>query len=335
VFVQCLACYDFSVRRLSTNTNPKLYQFDRDYGFWGTPGFSQEIYYKEYGKSILVRHDDLGNRNTYSSRTADNKKSEKILFLGGSHTWGAGVGNSETYPALIESRSGLSCLNYGHCSFGVDQMVLVLLKKLTNLSVKTVVMELHPWVVHRILRKSAIGYPKPYFSFEGDELRLHQVPTISKVPLVRRYLSEYAEFEKNLREFQAGLDLNATATKRSNDPLFNVWDQGYYANMYCLISKLLLIARDVCEQNGSRLMIVLGPTVQELLHEPLAYDYVNPSIPRRRLKALMDNANIHYLDLEPKFELLGGDKDPGLFSDGHINNRGHQIFAEEISRELS
>lgn len=314
---------------------PKLYRFDSDFGFWGVPNFSEEIFYPEYNKSVVVRHDYSGNRNTYIPQSIDSKNSENFLFLGGSHTWGAGVENYETYPALIQERSGVSCLNYGHCSFGFDQMVLVLLKKLTNLSAKSVVMELHPWVVHRVLRRSAIGYPKPYFAFEAGDLRLHQVPTISKVSIGRRFLSEYAEFEKALLEFRAGINLNAPGPKRNNDPLFNVWDQGYYVDLYRIITKLLVIARDVCEQNDTKLLIVLGPTVQELLHEPRPYEYVNPSIPRRRLKALMDAANIHYLDLEPKFELLRGDKDNGLFSDGHINNRGHKIFAEEIYRELS
>jgi hypothetical protein len=213
-------------------------------------------------------------------------------------------------------------------------MVLVLLKKLTQLSVKSVVMELHPWVIHRILRRSAIGYPKPYFALEGNDLKLHQVPTISKVSIGRRFLSDYAEFEKNLLEFEAGINLKTVGLKKSNDPLFNVWNQGYYSDLYRIITKLLVIARDLCEQNETKLLIVLGPTLQELYHEPLAYEYVNPSIPRRRLKALIEAADIHYLDLEPKFELLRSEDDSGLFSDGHINNRGHEIFAEEIFREL-
>jgi len=323
------------VKNIPAVTTPKLYRFDREYGFWGVPNFSQKIFYPEYDKTILVHHDDLGNRNTDIPNSPSTKKDRKILFLGGSHTWGAGVENFETFPAIVQERSGISCLNYGHCSFGFDQMVLVLLKQLNILSVETVVLELHPWVIHRILRKSAIGFPKPYFAFHGDELKLQQVPPISRVPFVRALLSDFAVFEKNLLEFRSGINLKEISAKKNSDPLFKIWNQAYYSVLYKIISSLLIIARDVCKQNHTKLLIVLGPTKQELAHEPSDYEFVNPSIPRRRLKALMDAGNLQYLDLEPNFKLLRHDEDNGLFSDGHINRRGHKVFAEEILGRLS
>jgi hypothetical protein len=328
-------CYYFDVRNLSAVTSPKLYRFDREYGFWGVPNFSQRIFYPEYDRTILVRHDDLGNRNTDIPKSITSKNKSRILFLGGSHTWGAGVENYETFPAVIQESSGLSCLNYGHCSFGLDQMVLVLLKQLNILSVETVVLELHPWVIHRVLRKSAIGFPKPYFALHSDELKLHQVPPIASAPFVRRFLSDFAVFEKSLLEFRSGINLKETSTNKKADPLFKIWNQAYYSDLYKIISRLLVIARDVCIQNQTKLLIVLGPTKQELSHHPRDYEVINPSIPRRRIKALMDNENLQYLDLEPNFKFLRHDVDNGLFPDGHINRRGHKIFAEEILGQLS
>jgi len=323
------------VRHLLATSTPRLYRFDREYGFWGVPNFSQEIFYPEYDKSVLVHHDDLGNRNTEIPKSVSTRKDKAILFLGGSHTWGAGVENFETFAAIVQERSGVSCLNYGHCSFGFDQMILVLLKQLSTLSVDTVILELHPWVIHRILRKSAIGFPKPYFSFHGDELKLQQVPPVSTIPLVRRFMSDFAEFEKSLLEFRSGINLKEISVKKNSDPLFKIWNQTYYSELYRIISRLLVIARDVCKQNRTKLLIVLGPTKQELTHKLLDYELINPSIPRRRLRALMDAADIQYLDLEPNFEILRQDENNGLFSDGHINNRGHKIFGEEILGRLS
>jgi hypothetical protein len=44
--------------------------------------------------------------------------------------------------------------------------------------------------------------------------------------------------------------------------------------------------------------------------------------------------NISYLDLEPNFESTNNLENNGLYSDGHINQSGHHLFANSIIERI-
>ena len=186
--------------------NKSFISFHPKYGYWGTPNFQKAIYFAEYSKEIYISHDQFGNRkitnNSYEPTTQPT-----ILFLGGSHTWGAGLENHQTYPALIQKKSLYNCLNFGQISVGLDQMIMVLVDQIRKVQPKHVVIELHPWVIHRVLRKSAIGYPKPYFKIEENNISLKNISKLNHLKLFRKFSSEYATFEKALEEYAAEIDV--------------------------------------------------------------------------------------------------------------------------------
>ena len=102
----------------------KLYRFNSNYGWWGTPNFDEHSFNPEYKRTVRIFHDSWGNRTPYMCGSQKIHQIE-IVFLGGSHTWGAGIENHETFSAVFERLSQLPVSNLGHCSFGLDQMLLV------------------------------------------------------------------------------------------------------------------------------------------------------------------------------------------------------------------
>lgn len=316
-----------------SSKNESFMGFHPKYGYWGTPNFQKTLYFAEYAREINISHDRFGNRaienNSYEPTTRPT-----ILFLGGSHTWGAGLENHQTYPALIQEKSNYNCLNFGQCSVGLDQMIMVLVDQIRTVKPKHVVIELHPWVVHRVLRKSAIGFPKPYFKLEENKISLQRISRFNQFKQFRKFLASYAIFEKELEEYLAGIDTSKLVVNKYHDPLFMVWNQYYYRDMYRIIHFLLQTAKNLCEEEQSSLLIILGPTQQEIDFKPGIVNLIDPRIPRVRLREILNSEKISYLDLEPNFESINNLENNGVYSDGHINQIGHHLFANTILERI-
>jgi len=314
--------------------NKSFMTFHPKYGYWGAPNYRKTVFMTEYSRSIGISHDNFGNREISINGSGLNKR-EKILFLGGSHTWGAGVENFETYPAIVQQKTNFACFNFGQCSVGLDQMILVLIDQLSKYKPSHIIIELHPWVVHRVLRKSAIGFPKPYFVLEQEKIIFKDFSKLNRITLFRKINSEYAKFEKAIFEYGAGIDVSEVDNKKIEDPLFMLWNQGYYKNMYKIIKFLLQTAKSVCLENGVQLLFVLGPTKQELEFNPEKINLIDPSFPRMRLRSQLEDLGISFLDLQTNFDYISKATDSGIYSDGHINPLGHKIFANSIIEKIS
>jgi hypothetical protein len=317
----------------SENQNSPLYVFHSKFGFWGAPNYDKVVYYSEFSKSVRVRHDADGIRSSFSKKLPI-EKSQAIMFLGGSNTWGAGVENSKTYPAILEEECQTEVRNLGQCSFGLDQISLVLDTYISKINPKYVFVELHPWVIHRIFRRSALGFPKPYFTNEKI-LRLVELKKIYGFRFFRDVSGKYQEFLKSFNEFSAGI--NVTKVRNDfEDPIFQIWKQIYYQDMYNLAESIIQRIKKTCMEHDSELIFVLGPTKQEIDNQDNTLGLVDFSLPRKKLLQILDAQEVKYIDLLPEFiELsLNSDK-PTLFADGHLNEFGHTIFARELRKVIS
>jgi hypothetical protein len=313
----------------SFNTNKKFMKFHPKYGYWGTPNYHKTTFMPEYSRSITITHDNFGNREIPVIENMLNK-SGKILFFGGSHTWGGGVENFETYSAIVQQFVNYECVNCGQCSVGLDQMILALIDQMETDKPSHVIIELHPWVVHRVLRKSAIGFPKPYIEIHQNKFVFKNIAKINRINIFRNISSKYLNFEKALLEYRAGIDTSGVENHKTADPLFTLWNQGYYENMYKIIQFLLQTAKSICLENDIKLLVVLGPTKQELEFNPEKINFIDPSIPRIRLRSQLEELKISFLDLQKNFQSISNETNNGIYSDGHINPLGHEIFANAI-----
>ena len=304
-----------------------MYQFDSKYGFWGAPLFDKEIFYPEFSRSVRVIHDEFGNRSTLSK--LDLNPRESVLFLGGSHTWGAGVNNDETYPAIFEANSNFKAHNLAQCSFGLDQMYLVLKNEIKKLQPVFVFLELHPWVIHRILRQSALGFPKPYFS-TAKNYEYRKLSKFMRITLFRIISAKYREFVKGYEEYIAGIKLDFISDE-FGDPIFHLWKQKYYDRMYGLAENLFSLISEESARCGSKLIVVLGPTLQELKNNKINLEIIDFSLPRNKLIEILKRLDIEFIDFLPDFSRLGPKEvDQVMFKDGHINEAGHELIAMKI-----
>ena len=64
-------------------------------------------------------------------------------------------------------------------------------------------------------------------------------------------------------------------------------------------------------------------------------NFIDPSIPRMRLRAQLEEMKISCLDLQKNFQSISNETNNGIYSDGHINPLGHEIFANAIIEWIS
>ena len=308
-----------------------FYQFDSKMGFWGVPNMERQVGFEQRRNvMVTVRHNEHGNRD---HAFTPNTSVRPIMCLGGSHTWGGGVEQDLRYTDRLQERLGRRVLNLGHCSLGLDQVCLALMEGADYYKPSVVVVEQYPWAVHRILNSYVIGYVRPHFVLDAKgELKLNKVPPLARYAPFRRLIGAYYAYRKELTEFKGGIDLK-DGYDPQNDPIFLYWKTGHYDHMYKLLEKILVVMRDFCRQKGIKLLFAVG-AIQQQFGPKSKSALVDYELPRHRLEALLDRNRIPYVDMTERMLREHTPEDPVIFTEGHINAKGHDVFAQGVESEL-
>lgn len=317
-------------KQRKTETN--FYTFDPVIGYWGVRNRKGIIQFEQRPNvEIEINHNDRGLRDI-AFKSSDSRGT--ILCMGGSHTWGAGVAQEQRYSDLLARRTGRQVINMGHCSLGIDQIAIAILKQSREYNPKVIVIEQYPWAVIRILRNSLTGnYIKPSFSLDKNgALKLKKIPWVSRFSLFRRFTGSFYAYEKELREFQGGIDLKENYDPLA-DPLFLYWKINHYDYLYNLLEKIILVIRDYCHQNGIHLLFCLS-VIRQQFGVPSKSQLIDYDIPRERLKNILVKSSIAHIDLTDAMFKEHSEDDPVIFHDGHINVKGHDIFAAVLQEDL-
>jgi len=310
----------------------KIYTFDSTMGFWGIPNIRRKIQFEQRPNvDIEVAHNDQGLRDA-PFNPSDPKGT--ILCIGGSHTWGGGVAQEERYTDLLARRTGRQVVNMGHCSLGIDQAALAILKLSRQYNPETIVVEQYPWAVVRILRGCVNKeYVKPsFFLDQNGQLKLNKIPWAARFPLLRKLIGLFYTYLKELREFREGIDLHEGYDPLA-DPMFLYWKISQYDYLYALLEKIILMINDYCTQNRIHLLFTLG-VAQQRFNGSGKSRLVDYDLPRKRLRNILDKSGIAYVDMADVMLEEHSDADPVIFNDGHINLKGHRIFATALQRGL-
>lgn len=138
---------------------------------------------QELSRFFEVNHTPEGFRRTPNAwGQLLSGEATDILTLGDSFTYGSEVNDEETWPTHLQAILGRYVQNGGMTSFGLDQMVLSLEKRLTQISPKIVILSLTPLNVERtvytkhLTRLKMQLVDKPYFILANGELILKNVP---------------------------------------------------------------------------------------------------------------------------------------------------------------
>lgn len=145
-----------------------LVVFNEELGWVNNPGASGHGQFREY-----LSFDSMGFRNNDNEMEVRDRPA--ILAMGDSFTMGAEVGNAESWPARLESKSGVRVLNGGVSGYGLDQMLTRTKSILRKRDVNAVIVAFFVEDIYRVREKKQYVLLKPYYSLENDELVLHKV----------------------------------------------------------------------------------------------------------------------------------------------------------------
>lgn len=308
-----------------------FYRFDSQLGFWGVPRFTRAVsFYQQRDAFVDVSHNSHGNRDGEFESEAG---ARPIVCLGSSHTWGAGVERHLRYTDRMQERQGRRVVNLGHCSLGLDQVYLALERWADFYRPFVAVVEQCPWSIHRVLNNYVNGYVRPHFYLDSrQELKLRKTPYLARFKSFRKIIGLFYAYRKELREFKAGINLKEGYDPLA-DPIFLYWKASYYDAMYLLVEQIVTAIRDLCREKEIKLLFALG-TISQQFGPPGRSRLVDYDLPRIRLRQILDQAGIAWVDMTEPMLREHSVEDPVVFADGHINARGHDVFARVVEAEL-
>lgn len=306
-----------------------MYCFDQDIGFWGVPNLKQEVYFGyDDNRPILVEHNSYGLRE----EPLGDKIAPSILCCGGSHTWGAGISQDKRYSDLLKDKLENNVINMGHCSLGLDQILLGIMKNAQKFNAKIIVIEQYTWALHRVITKSVNGYIRPNFSFdEQNNLVLNKIPSFYKNKIIRKVIGNYHNFKKELNEFQSGIDLKKSYDLKT-DPVFLSWKTNYYASMYELLDAIVGVLVSFCKEHKIKLLFSLSPLKNQLDFKSNSA-LIDFDLPHKKFRSILTKNGAKFIDNTAA--MIDEHKEsPVVFPDGHLNEKGHALFSKYISQEL-
>ncbi len=127
-----------------------------------------------------------------------------VLAVGDSFTEGWEVKDHETWPALLEKKTGVPVINAGVGAYGTDQIILRAEQLLPIVKPKTLIVG---FLEEDILRAghSVFGVPKPYFTLEDGALKYH-APLAIQTRGAGAVLSPFDKGIRNVLGYSAAAD---------------------------------------------------------------------------------------------------------------------------------
>jgi hypothetical protein len=261
--------------------------------------------------------------------------------FGDSMTYSAEVKIDEAWVHLLSLRLGCAVKNYGEIAYGLDQAVLRFERVATK--GQFVILGVLPEMVRRSVAASWTFYSsmdlqlvKPYFTLDGQGLRLHPIPD----PLTREsVLTHHADDYFMQKVFTpATFPYTVTALRE-----IYLWVTGfdYYwrdreeyldpahpSGSGVLARRLITRFAQTARRRKARLAIVLIPDARRVL--------IDTPFERQFIDDLRDSGEACVIDLKPALrryvQELGGQMphEPG----GHYTPLGNRWIAEIVSSEL-
>jgi hypothetical protein len=254
----------------------------------------------------------------------------RVVMLGDSIGYGAGVKDDETFSALLESRSGrYDVVNLSVGGYGTDQELIQLEREGLRYHPDVVVLNfcLFSDFADNALPSALFDarQPKPYFTWDGQGLVLHDAH-VRLGPLRRaaQWLSDQSHLFNRVR-------LLLGLRQRPRQP--GVWADRMAAVMEDIpkAAELTfhLIARmgEDTRHAGARLLVLVHPDEHAYLHRSrLLHKFCGAP--------LLDGITV--VDLGARYHERGlAFGDFALDEPGHLTRRGHEVVAETLETLLS
>lgn len=256
----------------------------------------------------------------------------RILAIGDSFTFGFGVLDQETYPAVMETKiPGIEVLNLGVAGYGVDQLTLLYSEIGMKFQPDFVFLSLYPEDFWRSLRAfNDGGYGKPYYVLDSNQkLHLRHVP----VPKDRRFHTPQfpAVLERNfLERLLDSISFFRLLQRAKRRLLKQLGSEDPDSSMEWILGRAIL--KQTLDQIKSEKIpaaLVLIPPQRWIAgtDEPL----------RRSLERFSRREGIDLIDLTPVFQKAAAEKGVDAFyirDDLHWTAEGHRLVASLLIEYL-
>jgi hypothetical protein len=258
-------------------------------------------------------------------RPTDNAPGVPILAVGDSYTYGEEVGDNQTWPALLEQRSGRRVLNGGVSGFGFDQSVLRAEQLAPARRPSAIVVGFIADDIRRTEMRRQWGAEKPYFDFEGKGLVLRNVPVPPRpdpratLTFWQRTFGHSFLFDFLMRRLDLLYDWFGDHL-RSHPP-------GDGERIACLLTERL---RELQASTGAKVIVLAE-------YDPMVWQKPEFAAEQRRLvRGLLACAEQRGLGTVDSFDALaaapGGPR--GLYGQWHMNDKGNRLIAGLIADAL-
>ena len=273
----------------------------------------------------------------------------RVLFLGGSFTYGAYVPAEGTFPYLVGQELGGSSMNAGVPSHGLSHILLLARQLIPQHRPDYVVVQYSDWLVDRSLDVYAPSYiglvPSPFFyESDSEQLLIHSPVFMTKVIdlLARDY-----------RETQQGVGDYLSFMRYVGLPLLihdgiNHWNYKI-KNLLGLIppateerqkilSQTFRELAEISQENQAILLILLLDNNAVPWEEELNYEDIL-ALQRIDSAVLVDAQSVLIRPVEGDNELYNQtychlQGDPPVVIDCHPNALAHEIIAAEIVKNI-
>jgi hypothetical protein len=314
-----LALRRFDPRYLDRTRGPDIYS--SRLGWRLRPGFQGPVH------DVWTTINTSGYRGrAYAGQAAPGRK--RIVMLGDSITFGHRLPDDQTFAALLDARSGrFEVVNLGVEGYGTDQQLLVLLGEGLRHRPDVVVLNFcSNDVLNNALDKDHQDgrTPKPYFTLEGGELRLHD-SHVRLSPL--RSLAQWLADESHLFTRLGDLVPPLAVERRGFDEALDSAPLTRRPEAVDLTVHLVRRIATVSEQAGAAFLLVMHADEPGLLeHSGLT----------TRITSSPLLASLRVLDMAARFRGQGLAKRAVLLDfQGHLTPLGSLIVAREIEIALA
>jgi lysophospholipase L1-like esterase len=312
-------------------------------------------------------HNNKGLRSTRPADYDNPMKKKRVLLLGDSFFWGFGVDDMHVLSEVLQEMIGDNgeIINGAVTGYGTDQELLWLAEEGMKYQPGLVILGFFPAndldeIANSIMYAIMYGYPKPYFSFEGERLVVRNIPVpdtretrrkafeevdtwFGKVKKYLRYNVHTYQFIVNrlnsiqsLRRFFLTIGIAEEFTKElPGIPHLKLSPD----KVQELSDGLIGETKNASESVRAEFLLVFIPKKENNRHNSLRYKEVKEDAydwntrVSKYLRAFTSENNINYLDLLPIIR-RHHERGEHLYTpeeyDHHWTPLGHKVAAEAM-----
>ena len=318
----------------------QIYEYHPVVGYRFIPNLKARISHE--GGGYLLQVNDAGFRSNRSFLHARSPGCQRVLVFGDSFTAGDAVPNHQRYTDLLERTLKAEVYNFGLSSTGTDQQYLAWREFAQGIEHDAVVIAVFVENVRRVVaryrpHRDASGreriYAKPYYTLDGNGLRLHHVPpratpfelhelppeergavdTGGRFPLLRKVVNAVGAKEavQRLTHYQPlpAYDSPDTDEWRLMRAILTQWLRALERPVVLMPLPLPQHIDEVCDASGYQVRFKeLAAELGCILHDPLPDFLSHGKLQRRRFR---------------------------WDTDIHFTPAGHQVLAQSLAPVLS